>query len=117
MHTRLIGLAAALVLSASSGAMAQSVDNPGKNTAVLDTVSPSDAARSVGKWVYDPQGNVIGSVRGLTDGGRTASIMVGAYFQPGSRQVSIPARALSVTDGKVSIDSETAQVLGLRAKG
>ena len=101
-------LAAALVLSVSGGAMAQS--------AADQIVSPSVAASAVGHWLYDPQGNTVGSVRGLVDGGRTAVIMVGSYFRPGSYEARVPASALSVVDGKVTLQTKTLQALNARSR-
>lgn len=104
MNIRLSGLAALIGLVLGSGAMAQTADN-------------SAAANVVGKWVYGPQGYAVGSVRDLTDGGSVATIVVGSYFQPGSHLVRVPARSLSISGGKVTIDSEAAKALNLRSKG
>ncbi len=79
--------------------------------------SPTVSSSVVGQWVHDPQGNIIGSVRGLTSDGRSASIMVGSYFQPGSHEVMVRAQSISTVNGRVVIDRETAQVLSLRPRG
>jgi hypothetical protein len=107
MNTRLLSLIAALALSVSVGAMAQSAAYPAAGQAA----SPSVAASAVGHWLHDSQGNTIGSVRGLADGGRTAVIMVGSYFRPGSYEARVPADALSVVDSKVTLRTETVQAL------
>ncbi len=38
------------------------------------------------------------------------------YFQPGSRQVTVPARRLSVVDGKATLQPETVQALNTPAR-
>jgi len=99
MTTRILSLAAALALSVGTGAMAQST-------------SPNQVAgNSVGRWLHDPQGDTIGSVRSLADGGSTAVIMIGSYFRPGSHEARVPARMLSIVDGKVTLQAETVQAL------
>lgn len=112
MSTRLLSIITALVLSISSGAMAQGAADPVAGQAA----SPTAAASAVGHWLHDPQGNTIGSVRGLTDGGRTAVVMVGSYFRPGSYEARIPASALSIVDGKVTLRTETVQALAAQAR-
>ena len=116
MNTRLLGLAAALALSAggavlSSGALAQEA----LARTPAETVAPGVAASAVGHWLYDAQGNSIGSIRGLADGGRTALIMVGSYFRPGSYEAQVPASALSLVDGKVMLQTEMFQALNGRS--
>ena len=91
MNTRLLSLAAVLSLSIGSAALAQ--DNP------------------TGRWLHDAQGNKIGSVRALTPDGRTAEIMLGSYFRPGSYAATVPASALSIVNGKVTLRPETVQAL------
>ena len=117
MNARLLSLSAALALSVggaavSGGAMAQAT----AGRVPAETASPSVAASAVGRWLYDPQGNSIGSVRSLADGGRTAVIMVGTYFRPGSYEARVPARALSVVDGHVTLQTETVQALAARSR-
>ena len=91
MNTRLLSLIAALSFSIGGAALAQ--DN------------------LTGRWLYDAQGNAIGSVRALTPDGRAAEIMVGFYFRPGSHATTVPAGALSIVDGKVMLRPETVQAL------
>ena len=92
MNTRLLSLAAALSLSLGGAALAQTAQ---ENLA--------------GHWLYDLQGNTIGSVRAFTDDGRTAQIMIGSYFQPGNHTETVPAGALSVVDGKLVLRPATMQ--------
>lgn len=42
--------------------------------------------------------------------------MIGTYFQPGSHEARVPARALSLVNGKVTLQAETAKTLA-RAGG
>lgn len=83
--------------------MAQAAIGPGSPYAV--------ASSPVGRWLYDLQGNKIGSVRRLSGDGRTAEIMVGSYFQAGSHAATVPATALSVVDGNVTLRTGVAEAL------
>ncbi len=107
MNARLFSVAAALALSVSGAVMAQAT----ACVAAEQAAAPSAAASAVGQWLHDLQGNTIGSVRGLADGGRTAVIMVGSYFTPGSREATVPARAISIVNGKVTLQTETVEAL------
>jgi len=112
MNTRLFSLAASLALSVGGGVMAQAATNPDANQAT----APSIASSVVGRWLYDLQGNIVGSVRSLTDDGRTAVIMVGSYFQPGSHEAKVSSSMLSIVDGKVTLRPETAEALNTVAR-
>jgi len=105
MNTRILSLAASLALSVGGAAMAQAP--AGSNSTY------SVASSAVGRWLYDLKGDKIGSVRSLTDDGRTAVIMVGSYFQPGSHQATVPASALSLVNGNVTLRTETVQALNV----
>lgn len=107
MNTRILSLAASLVMSISGTALAQTTYNSTTNHAQIYSV----AASAVGRWVYDLQGNIIGSVRSLTDDGRTAIIMVGSYFQQGSHEARVPSENLSIVNGKVTLQAGTVQAL------
>ena len=106
-----LSLAAAAFLALAGAAAAQPVPNPA--AAPASTAAP---ALVVGRWLHDAQGNTIGSVRALADGGQSAVVMLGAYFQPGSHEVTVPARRLSVVDGKVTLQTETALALNAPAR-
>jgi len=112
MNTSLVSFMAALALSIGSGAMAQNATHSADSQAG----APFAAATAVGRWLYDPRGNVIGSVRALADDGRIAVIMVGSYFEPGSHQARVPARALSLVDGKITLQAETVEALNVRLR-
>ncbi len=109
---RILSVAAALAFSTSnlfisSGAAAQVASIPATNQAAVN----STASSAVGHWVYNQQGDKIGSVRSLTDNGETAVIMVGSYFQPGSHEARISANALSIVNGNVTLRNDTLQAL------
>ncbi len=55
----------------------------------------------VGQSLRDPNGTIIGSVRSLSSDGRTANLMIGSYFEPGSHEAQIPASSLWVLNGPV----------------
>ena len=107
MNTRILSLAASLAMSISGTALAQTAYNSTSNHAQLYSVASS----AVGRWLYDLQGNIIGSVRSLTDDGRTAIIMVGSYFQAGSHEARVPSENLSIVNGKITLQSGTVQAL------
>ncbi len=107
MNTRILSLVAAMALSLGAAAFAQPMVSPATEQAAAHSVASS----AVGHWLYDPQGSIIGSVRSLTDDGRTAVIMVGSYFQPGSHLASVHASSLSIVNGKVTLQNETVQAL------
>ncbi len=106
---RILTLAASLAFSFGGAAVAQTAVYPATDQAAVY----STASSSVGRWLYDLQGNKIGSVRSLADNGRTAVIMVGSYFQEGSHEARIPVSALSVVNGKTTLHSETVEALNV----
>ena len=105
MRTFLLGATLSLALAAATGAMAQ----PG----IPPSADPSVAASAVGHWLHGPHGDIIGSVRNLTDGDRTAVVMVGSYFRPGSHEVRVPASQLSVADGQVTLRAQVQEALNV----
>lgn len=78
---------------------------------VMAQPAPGERSSVAGRWLYDPRGHIIGSVRSITDDGRAATIIVGTYFQPGSYAARIPASALSFVNGRVTLQGETIQAL------
>lgn len=104
---RILSLAASLAFSISGAALAQTTAQNVTDPAAVYSVATS----SVGRWLYDLQGNKIGSVRRLTDDGQTAEIMVGSYFQPGSHTALIPASTLTVVNGKTTVRNDTVVAL------
>lgn len=109
---RTLSLAAiAASLAPAGAALAQPVPPPAAYPAAV-----SAAQQAVGHWLHDAQGNTIGSVRTLADGGSSAVIMVGSYFQQGSHEETVPARRLSIVDGKVVLQAETVTALNTPAQ-
>ena len=103
-------LAVVLALSAGGAATAQTFAGPAIPGPVYVAPSPITVG-VVGKWLRNPQGDIVGSVRGLAGDGRTAEIMVGSYFQNGSHVATVPLSALSVVDGRVVLRTDTAVAL------
>ena len=68
-------------------------------------------ADSVGRWLYDDRGEIIGSVKSLSPDGRTAVVVLGVYFHTGARSVEVPAGALRAVDGGTTPRAETLQAL------
>lgn len=101
MNTRLLSFSAVLALSFGAAGLARAAD-------------PPPAAAAVGQWLRDPQGRIIGSVRSLSPDGRTAEIMVGTYLQAGSHLATVPADALTVANGRVTLRTDTAMALNGR---
>lgn len=112
MKMRLFCLAAPLLLSVGNGAMAQAAANSNADQA---TASPL-ASSAVGHWLYNSQGEIIGSVRSMTDDGATAVIMVGSYFQPGSHEARVSSSMLSVTGGKLTLKPASVEALNTAAR-
>jgi hypothetical protein len=65
----------------------------------------------VGSWIYDGSGQIVGSLCGLTDHGRKATVMVGSYFLPGSHLMTIPANLLQMANGRVTVLPDAAVAL------
>ena len=108
MTARFFGALALLTVSGGSAAVAQAL--PGAASSGCATEA------AVGRWLLDSQGAKIGSIRALTDGGRTVVIMVGSYFQPGSHEAVVPACAITVAaDGRVMLRREAIEALNVPA--
>ena len=107
MNTRMLSLAASIAFTLGGAALAQPAASPAAGQAALYSL----AASAGGRGAYGQKGDRIGSVRKLEDGGRTAVIMVGSYFQPGSHEARVPASALSVVNGKTVLGGDTVQAL------
>lgn len=110
MNTCILGLVTSLALLPGGMATAQ---------AAADLATEPSAAMTdafVGRWLHDPHGDIIGSVRSLADSRHTAIIMVGSYFQPGSHEARVPARSLSLVNGRVTLRAETVAALDTRLR-
>lgn len=84
MKTRLLATVVTLALAAAPAFAAEG-----------STKLSRDA---LGSWIYDNTGQIVGSLRSLTDHGREATVMVGSYFVPGSHLMTIPAGLLEVVN-------------------
>ena len=107
MNIRMLNLAASLAFTFGGAALGQPAAGPATGQAPLYSAASSAA----GRWLYDLKGQRIGSVRKFEDGGRTAVIMVGSYFEIGSHEARVPASEVSVVDGKPVLRSGTVQAL------
>jgi hypothetical protein len=65
----------------------------------------------VGSWIYDQSGQIVGSLRGLTDHGHKATVLVGSYFLPGSHLVTVPTDVLRLGNGRVTVEQDAATAL------
>jgi hypothetical protein len=81
-------------------------------------VSPAHAEQAsqslepgVGNWLYDANGQLIGSVYAVADSGRTVVIQIGSYLTPGRHLVSVPAADVAVSNGRTTLQTLTAQEL------
>ena len=83
----------------------------------LPAVAPPSASASasaaalVGHWLHDSRGEVVGSVRSISPDGRIATIVLGIYTLDNLRVIQVPASALSVMDGKVTLRREPVEAL------
>ena len=108
MNTRIATLTASLLLSLGSTAL---LAKGALAAHAPDVTTSSIAADAVGSWLNDEHGNKIGSVRSVSDDGRTAVIMVGSYFEPGSHEARVPVSDLSIVNDKVTLRTETVEAL------
>lgn len=106
MNARFPAVAVAAVL-ALAAAPAPAQQRPATDAPVLDAA----LAASVGRWLYDDRGEIVGSVKSLSPDGRTAVVVLGVYFHSSVRLVEVPAGALRVVDGKTTLRAETLQAL------
>lgn len=121
MHTHRLALAAVLAASINGAATAQATTAQATTAmTAAPTAAPAPpqpvAAGAVGRWLHDAQGHIIGSVRALADNGQTVVLMIGSYFQPGSHEARVPARALALNNGHVTLQAEMAEALNLRTR-
>ena len=102
---------AALALTGVNGAA--SAEPMAQSAPPLERPAGPSAA---GRWLHDEQGNVIGSVRSFADGGQTAILMIGSYFEQGSHLAVAPASSLYVAAGQVRLRTSTAGGMNLFAR-
>ena len=72
-------------------------------------LAAAPTAADVGRFIYDPQGEVVGALIAI-DAGSTV-VSDGLMFHPGYHQVSIPASALSIENGRLALTGMTAAQL------
>ncbi len=105
IRTRLaLTLAASLALTGAN--VAASAEPMAQSAASLERPAGPSAA---GRWLHDEHGNLLGSVRGFTDGGRTAILMIGSYFEQGSHLATVPATSLYIAAGQVRLRTSTSE--------
>ena len=84
-------------------------------TALLGAQTParaeSAAKSAVGEWLYDVNGELVGSVYGVSDDGRTVIVQYGTYLTPGRHLVSLPASDVVIFDGHAMLSMLTADAL------
>jgi len=103
MNKRLLSLAGVAVLAVATPTLSQqrpAAATPGTSAAAL-----------AGNWLRDSRGRIIGSVKSVSPDGRTATVVLGVYTLDNVRVSEVPASALSVVDGKVTLRGETAEAL------
>ena len=104
MNKRFLSLAGAAVLAlAATPTLAQQLP--------AGAPSSATAAALSGRWLHDSRGAIIGSVKSVSPDGRTVTIALGIYTLDNVRVVEVPATALSVAGGKVTLTGETAEAL------
>jgi hypothetical protein len=98
---------AALVLAAGLGSGIAGLAHPvfAQPTAELNPQSV------VGNWLYDANGQLVGSVYAVADGGRTVVVQYGSYLTPGRHLVSLPAADLALVSGHATLRTLTANAL------
>ena len=63
---------------------------------------------AVGHWLYDMNGELVGSVYALADSGQTAVLQFGSYLTPGRRLVSVPVGYVVIVNGRATLRTLTA---------
>ncbi len=102
MNRRLLSLAgAALLALAATPTLAQQPPSGAPSRAIT--------AALTGQWLHDTRGGIIGSVKSISPDGRTAMIVLGIYTLDNVRVVEVPASALSVAGGRVTLTGDTAE--------
>lgn len=103
MNKRLLSLAGVAILVVATPTLAQ--QHPA-------AAPPSaSAAALAGNWLHDSRGRIIGSVKSVSPDGRAATVVLGVYTFDNVHVFEVPASALSVVDGKVTLRGETAEAL------
>jgi hypothetical protein len=96
---------AALLLAATLGGAAPALAQP---------VAEFDSPSVVGNWLHDGNGELVGSVYAVTDGGRTVIAQYGSYLTPGRHLVALPAADVTMVGGHAVLRTLTADALAGR---
>ena len=75
----------------------------GPAPALAQSTETSAARAAVGHWLYDADDSIIGSVYGITDGGRTVILQYGSYLTPGRKLVLVPADNVTIVNGHATL--------------
>ena len=98
---------AALILAASLGSASLGLATP----ALAQRAAEFSPRSAVGNWLYDANGELVGSVYGVADGGRTVIAQWGSYLTPGRHLVSVPAADFAMVGDHVMLRTLTANAL------
>ena len=66
---------------------------------------------AIGNWLYDVNGELVGSVYAVADSGRTVVLQFGSYLTPGRHLVSVPVADVTIMSGRATLQTLTAQEL------
>ncbi len=100
---------AAFVFAAGLGAAAFGAAAP----AFAQPAAEFNPQAAVGHWLYDVNGDLVGSVYAVTDGGRTVIVQYGTYLTPGRHLVALPAADLAEIAGRATLRTMTADALAV----
>ncbi|HKM64614.1 MAG TPA: hypothetical protein VJY39_19205 [Acidisphaera sp.] len=98
---------AALVFATGLGAAALGAAAP----AFAQPAAEFDPQSAVGHWLYDSNGELVGSVYAVADGGRTVIVQYGTYLTPGRHLVAVPSADLAEVAGHATLRTMTADAL------
>ena len=102
MKTILSAVTALTILAGTSAGLPRA--------AFAQQASPSIES-AVGNWLYDVNGELVGSVYAVADSGRTVVLQVGSYLTPGRHLVSVPVADVTIMNGRATLQILTAQEL------
>ena len=71
--------------------------------------SPLQSA--VGRWLYDANGELVGSVYGVSNDGSTVTVQYGTYLTPGRHLVTLPSSDVVIVQGRATLRTLRADAL------
>lgn len=74
----------------------------GTGAAFVPAHAQTVSSAEVNSWVYDNQGKLIGSVKGFA--GNDIVLQIGTFNTPGNHLVTVPAREISASNGRVILN-------------